>query len=415
MPQPKPSRLPIHYAWIIVATGTLVILACLGIGRFALGMLLPSMASSLKLSYAQIGFISTGNFIGYLIAVLLCAPLARKIGSRQLIILALAVIALSMALISRAETFGAVIAFYFITGIGSGAANVPMMGLVTAWFDRAIRGRAAGFVVIGSGFAIILSGKLIPYVNGLKGPEGWRTNWLILAGIVAAIACLAFLILRNHPEDKGLKPLGTDETTFAPPGHHTAAVPKENIYKNKTLYLLGSIYFLFGYTYVIYATFIVTTLVNERGFSEAVAGNFWSWVGFLSLFSGPVFGTLSDRLGRKAGLMIVFSLQMLAYLLVAANLPPLFLYLSIGFYGMVAWSIPSIMVAAVSEYVGIDKALAAFGFITFIFGLGQITGPSIAGMLAEKTGSFSSSFFMAAVFAGVAIVLTSFLQKPRRT
>jgi fucose permease len=58
-------------------------------------MLLPSMASSLKLSYAQIGFISTGNFIGYLIAVLLCAPLARKIGSRRLIILALAVIALS--------------------------------------------------------------------------------------------------------------------------------------------------------------------------------------------------------------------------------------------------------------------------------------------------------------------------------
>jgi len=414
MSQPKPSRLPFHYAWIIAGTGTLVILACLGIGRFALGMLLPSMASSLTLSYAQIGFISTGNFIGYLIAVLLCAPLARKIGSRQLIIVALAVIALSMALISRAQTFGAVMAFYFITGMGSGAANVPMMGLITAWFDRAIRGRAAGFVVIGSGFAIILSGKLIPYINGWKGSEGWRLNWLILAGIVAAIACLALVILRNHPEDKGLRPLGTDETTFAP-GPHTTTAPKENIYKNKTLYLLGAIYFLFGYTYVIYATFIVTTLVKERGFSEAIAGNFWSWVGFLSLFSGPVFGTLSDKLGRKAGLMIVFSLQMLAYLLVAADLPPFFLYLSIGFYGMVAWSIPSIMVAAVSEYVGIDKALAAFGFITFIFGLGQITGPSIAGILAERTGSFSSSFFMAAAFAGVAIVLTSFLKKPHRT
>ena len=414
MPQPKPSHLPFHYAWIIVGTGTLVILACLGIGRFALGMLLPSMAASLNLSYAQIGFISTGNFIGYLIAVLLCAPLARKIGSRQLIIMALAMIALSMALISRAGTFSTVMAFYFVTGMGSGAANVPMMGLITAWFDRAIRGRAAGFAVIGSGFAIILSGKLIPYVNGVNGPEGWRTSWLILAGIVAAIACLAFVVLRNHPEDKGLRPLGTDETAFVP-GHHLAGAPQENIYRNKTLYLLGAIYFLFGYTYVIYATFIVTTLVKERGFSETVAGNFWSWVGFLSLFSGPVFGTLSDRLGRKAGLMIVFSLQMLAYLLVAANLPPLFLYLSIGFYGMVAWSIPSIMVAAVSEYVGFDKALAAFGFITFIFGIGQITGPSIAGILAERTGSFSSSFFMAAAFAGSAIILATFLQKPRRT
>jgi MFS family permease len=405
------SKLPFHYAWIIVVSGTVVIMACLGLGRFALGMLLPSMASSLKLSYAQIGYISTGNFIGYLASVLLCAPLARKIGSRQLIIIALAIIAFSMMLISQAQTFSAVLALYFFTGLGSGAANVPMMGLITAWFDRSIRGRAAGFVVIGSGFAIILSGKLIPYINGLKGPEGWRTNWMVLAAAVTAIAVIAYLVLRNHPEEKGLQPLGSEERTFVPVQHH--ALPAgDSIYRNRTIYLLGSIYFLFGYTYVIYATFIVTTLVKERGLSESIAGNFWSWIGFLSLFSGPVFGTLSDRIGRKSGLMIVFALQTLAYLLVAANLPALFLYLSIFCYGIVAWSIPSIMVAAVSEYVGPEKALAAFGFITFIFGLGQITGPSVAGILAERTGSFSSSFFMAAAFATTAILLTAYLRKP---
>lgn len=405
------TSFPFHYAWAIAVTGTIVIMACLGFGRFALGMLLPSMASSLKLSYAQIGYISTGNFIGYLAAVLLCAPIAKRIGSRQLIVIALAIIAVSMALISRAQSFVTVLLFYLITGIGSGAANVPMMGLITAWFDRTIRGRAAGFVVIGSGFAIIISGKLIPFVNGQVGPEGWRTNWLILAGAVALIAVLAFLVLRNRPEEKGLGPLGSADR-IVPSAARVAAAGKENIYRNKTLYLLGGIYFLFGYTYVIYATFIVTTLVKERGFSEAVAGNFWAWVGFLSLFSGPVFGTLSDRIGRKAGLMLVFLLQMLAYLMVAANLPPLFLYLSIGFYGIVAWSIPSIMVAAVSEYVGPEKALAAFGFITFIFGLGQITGPSIAGVLAERTGSFTSSFFMAAGLAAAAVILTGYLRKP---
>ena len=411
MKQLSPSRSSLHYAWVIVPTGTLVIFACLGFGRFALGMLLPSMASSLGLSYSQIGFISTGNFIGYLLAVLLCSPVASRVGSRRLIVIALLLIVVSMVLISRSSSFLSVLLLYAVTGMGSGAANVPMMGLITAWFDRTVRGRAAGFVVIGSGFAIIISGKLIPFINAMVGRDGWRTSWLVLAVIIALVAVIAVLFLRNRPEEKGLVPLGSEgkPTQAVVPGQQG----RPSIYRNKSVFLLGIIYFLFGYTYVIYATFIVTTLVNERGLSESIAGSFWSWVGFLSLFSGPVFGTLSDRIGRKAGLMIVFALQMLAYLLVAAKLPPVFLYGSIFFFGICAWSIPSIMVAAVSEYVGPERALAAFGFITFIFGLGQITGPSIAGVLAERTGSFSSSFFMAAAFAAAAIVFTSFLQKPQ--
>jgi MFS family permease len=410
MTEPGQPKFPFHYAWVIAFTGTLCIFACLGFGRFALGMLLPSMALTLKLTYSQIGFISTGNFLGYLAAVLFCSRIARKVGSRRLIFIALFIIGISMIFISRAQSFTLILFLYTITGMGSGAANVPVMGLITSWFDSSIRGKAAGFVVIGSGFAIIISGKLIPWVNKLSGPEGWRISWLILAGVVVIIAFAGLILLRNRPEDMGLQPFGGEDKALSLIKERE--IPKQGIYTNKAVYFLGAIYFLFGYTYVIYATFIVTTLVKERGFSEAIAGNFWSWVGFLSLFSGPVFGSLSDRLGRKAGLMIVFSLQMLAYLMVAAKLPALFLYLSIGFYGIVAWSIPSIMVAAVSEYVGVQKALAAFGFITFIFGLGQITGPSIAGMLAEKTGSFSGSFFMAAAFAGAAIVLIGFLKKP---
>lgn len=50
-----------------------------------------------------------------------------------------------------------------------------------------------------------------------------------------------------------------------------------------------------------------------------------------------------------------------------------------------------------------------------LFGLGRITGPSIAVILAEGTGSFSSSFLMAATFAAMAILLTAYLRKPRHT
>jgi MFS family permease len=415
MKKPEPHNLPFHYGWVIVFTGTLSILACLGLGRFALGMLLPSMASTLNLSYSQMGFISTANFLGYLVSVLVSGFWAIRIGSRRLIFSALLIVGISMAFISQAKGFVSVLFLYMLTGIGSGASNVPIMGLVSAWFSSRSRGKAAGFIVIGSGFAIILTGKLIPYVNKLAGPEGWRISWLILSAIVVLIAFISLLLLRDRPEQKGLKPVGSDVAAGAvSPQSGPEHAPEGSVYKKGIIYYLGAIYFLFGYTYVIYATFIVTTLVKERGFTESVAGNFWAWVGFLSLFSGPVFGSLSDKIGRKDGLIIVFFLQMLSYLLVASELPGIFLYLSVFFYGIVAWSIPSIMAAAMGDYVGVHKAAAAFGLVTFIFGLGQISGPAVAGMLAEKTGSFTGSFYMAAVFAALAILLTMFLKRPAK-
>lgn len=231
---------------------------------------------------------------------------------------------------------------------------------------------------------------------------------MVLSLAVAAIAVVALVLLRNRPEEKGLRPCGSGPT---PSAAAPAPAPHPRFHARGSVWLLGFIYFIFGYTYAIYVTFIVTALVRERGFSESSAGTFWSTVGLLSLLSGPVFGGLSDRLGRRAGLMLVFSFQLAAYLLAGADLPRALLWLSVGLFGLVAWSVPTIMVAAVADLVGADSALPAFGFITFFFGVGQIAGPAVAGVLAERTGTFSSSFFMAAAFAGIAIAACAFLGK----
>jgi MFS family permease len=401
-------KIPFHYGLIIVATGTLCNLACIGLGRFTLGMLLPSMAGSLNLTYSQMGIIGTMNFVGYLAAVLVSGFLEARLGAVRLIFAALILVGSSMLLLGLVKSFLFAVLLYTLTGVGSGAANVPTMGIVTRWFTRQKRGRASGYVVIGSGFAIVLSGRLVPFINSVMGAEGWRTSWFAIGAAVLVIAFICAVLLRNRPEDMGLSPVG-DKTCMN--GPLKASSNPVNVYTETAIHHLGIIYFIFGCTYVIYATFIITTLVKEMGFTEHQAGGMWTIVGFLSLFSGPLFGGLSDRMGRRAGLIAVFSLQTISYLLAALGLRGIPIYISMCFFGITAWSVPSIMAAAVGDYVGTEGMFKAFGFITFIFGIGQIIGPFVAGLLAETSGSFSGSFLVAGILAAAAVYLSFRLKR----
>jgi len=228
--------------------------------------------------------------------------------------------------------------------------------------------------------------------------------------IALAVMITSSVLLQNRPEESGLKPLGSKHRA----GTSSSTLEPPPVQAGRMIFRLGLIYFLFGFTYVIYATFIVTVLVEERGFSEVLAGNFWMWAGAFSIFSGPVFGSLSDRFGRRSGLMAVFVLHTIAYLLVALNLPGVFAYLSIFLWGICVWAVPAIMAVIVGDYLGVKRAATAFATITLFFGAGQIVGPGLAGILADMMGGFSGTFVMAAAMTALAAFLCGALDRPAR-
>jgi MFS family permease len=398
-----------HYGWVVVFVGTLTIFACLGLARFAFGMLLPSMREALSMSYDEMGFLSTGNFAGYLVAVAMAPLLLRRFSPRQMIASSLLLIAVCMSGIAVVDSYLLTLLLYTCVGIGSGFANIPVMVLVSYWFRREKRGQAAGLIVIGSGFAIMFSGYIVPVLNASFARNGWRVSWAILALIVLLVAMVAALLIRNDPVEKGLKPLGKAlELEYDP------STSRGGYSTVKILSHLGVLYFIFGATYVIYGTFIVTTMVEEYAYAEASAGRFWSWVGFFSIFSGTVFGLLSDKVGRKGGLATVFGVQTIAYLLAGSRLGTAALFGSVVLYGVAVFAIPAIMAAAVGDYLGKARAAAAFSIITFCFAIGQTLGPAVAGMVAESTGTFTPCYLASAVLTGFAVIWTRFLPEPQR-
>jgi MFS family permease len=403
-----PSRLPsrLHYGWIVVILGVLVVMSALGIGRFAFGMLLPSMGDGLALSYRQMGVISTSNFVGYLVGALLSGRLIVGLGARRLIAAGLATISVSLMIISIGSSFWLVLVLFIVTGLGSGSANVAMMGLISHWFQRSLRGRASGLVVSGSGYAIMLSGLIIPMINSRYGLNGWRVGWFVLALLVILVAVAAAFLIRNNPQDVGLAAAGHAAKDSRP----HAGVPAAE--QRRATWHLGLIYFTFGFSYVIYVTFIVTTLVQDRSFSERTAGWLWFAFGFVSIFSGPIFGVLSDRTSRRLGFAAVFAMHGVAYALLSTPLPAAFLYLSVILLGLSAWSIPGIMGAAVGDFMGPRQAAHSLGILTVFVGAGQVIGPVVAGVLADRSGSFDSSYLLAAILAAGGVLLSLTLRSP---
>lgn len=118
-------------------------------------------------------------------------------------------------------------------------------------------------------------------------------------------------------------------------------------------------------------------------------------VGGLSIFCGIIWGGISDYLGRAKGAALAYLALTISYLLFALVKIPFGYYLSAVFFGLSAWSIPTIMAAAAGDIVGPRLAPAGLGFITLFFGIGQALGPGVGGFLSDVTQSFSVPFLLA--------------------
>jgi sugar phosphate permease len=274
------------------------------------------------------------------------------------------------------------------------------MGLVSAWFGARRRGLATGIVVSGSSFAMIIAGAVIPPLMSGYGTEGWRYSWYLLAALSLVIAAVAFIFLRNRPEEKGMAPIGAAPQEAGRTKSKASALQWSLIYKTPAVWHLALIYVAFGFSYIIYATFFARYLVGEAGFTMAAAGTLWSSIGAVSIASGFIWGSVSDLLGRKYGLAIVYFLQALCFSVFGLWKAPAGYYLSAGLFALTAWSIPAIMAAAAGDHLGARLAPAALGFVTFFFGIGQALGPFTAGRIASATGTYSAAFVLA---GGVAL------------
>lgn len=365
--------------FLMVATGATCTVVLLVFARLCYGLVLPAMREGLGLSYAQAANLSTATALGYLLLVMVAGVFAARFGGKQSILLGLVLVTGGFIGLSQAHDVLVLTILMVLLGMGTAFGYTPLISLLANSFPER-RGAVIGFTNSGVGVGMLLAGALVPLLTEQDHQDGWRQVWEVFALGGVVVAVLVALFLRNPPDGTAHsveEALGEEPET---PRHRHRPV-----FKNRHVVLVGLIYGVLGLTYIVQATFMYSYAL-DAGVPVLTAGHLVSIMGILSIFSGPAWGWLCDRLGHSAGLVLSMGLSLFATLLpVLSPTPPAFAAHFIVLGLCVAGLFTSVLTASTAT-VPAHQAAVAVSFVTLFYAIGQFLGPAIAGALIEWSG-----------------------------
>jgi MFS family permease len=406
--------------WAVLGLISLCVLASLGFGRFSFGAVLPFMKEGLSLDYRETGFIASAMFIGYLISAFVSGYFVIRFTAKKVIILSLIIIIAGMIALAGAETLVMAAIGSFVMGVGSGGAYVPALGLIPLWFPANQKGMAMGFAQSGSGTGMALSGMMVPAIVSMDLLSGWRFSWYVLSILVLIIAIVNMIFLKGRPVESETDTMGDSivgsQSYLEESKEPDISAKSHTVYKNKLLWFIGFIYLAWGFSYLIFSTFLVDYLITDVGLNKHLAGQYFAAAGLVSICSGFLWGAVSDRIGRILTLFIIYMAQAGLTLLMGMTDSGIILLTAVVIYGLTLWAVPSIVNTSISDYIVPRLVPVAMGFITLFFGLGQYLSPVLTGFLIEATQAYYSAFLLSSsvAFIGGMGCLLLYLRVERR-
>lgn len=384
-------------AWPVAVTAAGVFVGAMSFGRSAFGLISPAMRPALGLTFTQVGLLAAMVLGGYLVGTFGVGRLVRRFGTAPVVGVALALVAVGLALTGAANGYPMALLAQVVAGVGAGCSTVPAVSVLASWFPPARRGVASGIAFAGAPLGMAVSGQLVPRLLA-TGPAGWRLSWWVLAGLVLLLALAAWLWLHDGPlrSTQGAQPAA-----------------QAGVWRTAALWRLGWCYATYGFASIPFTTFFGDYLIGQRHLTPVLTGQLWSLAGLTSVVAGPLWGALSDRIGRRWGLTLGYGVWAFGLLLFIVAPGPGLLGLATVVVNAAIWSLPAITSAACGDLVGPVYAATAFGFLTLFPGTSQFVAPPLAGVLRDVTGTFTVPMLGAALLAALGALLAVGLRRAR--
>lgn len=247
----------------------------------------------LGLTGTALGNLASSYFLIYAIMQIPTGLLADSIGPRLSASAGMLVAALGAALAGLAPSYALLVIGRCLVGMGTAVIYVCTLRFQAEWFSLRHFSTMTGLTTVAGNIGAITAATPLAL---LVLWAGWRGSFLLL-GSLSFVACiLLFLMVRDTPGDAGVGSTAR-RTRPEPQGLWRALIA---VIRNRSTWLYFLIYFGAGAaTFSFNGLWGMPYLMQVYGLTKDLASSRVLFVSLGVVFGGPLWGWVSDRLGRK--------------------------------------------------------------------------------------------------------------------
>ena len=396
--------------WFIIAIA-LYLNALDGYDMVAMAFGAGSVAQDFALSDSALGWLLSSALIGIGLGSLFLAPLADRLGRTKLITVSLIIDLLGLVLTALAPTFGLLILFRLITGIGVGGVLVCVTVLVSEYSNNRFRGLAVAIYASGYGLGASFCGVIASSFDTWQ-PIFWVGAALTVLALVLTIAAVPesadFLAARGRMDKVRsiAAALGLHgEVSVRPHAEHTTSY-KELV---SPQFLRTSIKLWLAFSLIMFAFNFTSQWTPKLLTAEGLTAQQGILGGIMLSFGGAIgaviYGLFTTRIDARP-LLIAFcvvSSGVLVGFIYSSSAPSLMFALGVGVGLTLNACISGLYTVAPEAYPSALRTTGT-GAAIGIARVGATLAPILAGYLLESGWTPTGLYTLAGVTALLAAV-----------
>ena len=353
--------------------------------------LIPSAMAEFGITNAEAGLLMSVVLIpGILLSLLAGSVLVRKYNVVRVGIVSLVCVVLGSLVTALADSFAIMLVGRFLVGTGGAFIFAVTPAIIAQWFPGKELGKAMGIFGINMPLGTVIA---FPTASVLALGYGLRFPFYVSA-VIGLIALAVFAAVVKEG------PFLREKTNLS----------MRQALGNFEVWKVGFVWLFFNASALAFTTWGEKLFETFRGVPTVEASILASLLMWTAIFFVPLFGYLSDRIGKRKIFAILGLFLMTVAFVSLSFTSGLALIASIMFLGVAAGMTPPVASALPAEILGPDLASVGFGITGTCLNIGASLAQPLIGALLDVTSSYALCMIGMASLSALGVAVSARLK-----